>query len=152
MSTPTLIVEALRDILLTVTDVDEGSTDDYQPAIRSTKIALVIPPFSQMTRTELFTRDTVKVSHRFRCEFWVRLTATNRPDAIERAREVGYRASRTLMANPDLGGNTVIVGSFGDDNSVLQVTSDVDEAPREIGNAAYIVCTMFVNVIDYTNE
>ena len=153
MSTVTQICDALITRLKTLPGVDQSSRDVYLPAIESQYISLIIPPLGQQTQvwTQTARRTPLFQSHRIRCEFWVKLDSGDIPGTLQRAREIGLLAIRSLLDEPTLGGVVQNVGHFGPGSNQMSIECDVAETPVVAAKVPYLVATVIVPLTDYAD-
>ena len=153
MSTVNQIVSALKAKLETLPGVDASSSDVYLPPVESQSIALIIPPFGQETRVEALSarRGQLMQSHRIRCEFWVKINTGDLATTLARAREIGLLACRALIADQSLGEKVSRVGFYGHGSEGPRVDVEVTDRPVQIAQAPYIVVTVIIGVIDYSD-
>lgn len=111
MTTISQVVTALAGVLDGITGVDVVDTTGYDGAITTQDVALIIPPFEQMSMYGFMTHDQSGnpdwQTHVVRCEFWCKIVSSV-ATAATRARTVEAAIVSTLMADVTLGG--VITG------------------------------------------
>lgn len=126
MTTISQVVTALAGVLDGITGVDVVDTTGYDAAITTQDVALIIPPFEQMSgygfMTHHQTGDPTWQSHVVRCEFWCKWTTSN-TQAATRARTVEAAIVAALLADQTLGG--VVTGIGVIDDSLTLASTEV---------------------------
>lgn len=158
MSTVHQVKLALKSLLSQISGVDQAELDNYLPPVKTQKIALVIPPFGQLTRVDQltstgnrFARKPVMQSHRIRCEFWVKIDTGNLALTLQRASDIPLEAIQLLMMNQTLGGAVSHVGNYGQGDNNKSIESETIDQPIQVAGVAYIVVVVNVPVIDYAD-
>jgi hypothetical protein len=158
VSIPTLIAQALSDIIIALTDVDQAAIDSYLPPVQTKSVALVIPPFGQQSRIDALTtagsryvpeRQTVMMSHRIPLELWVKIDTGHLAQTITRARELPTLAIQAILANATLNNTVDRVGNYGPGDNTASIETDTFDRPVQIDGVPYIVIAITVPVIAY---
>lgn len=153
MSSVTIIAQALEIRLATLSGVDQSSVSTYTPPVETKNIALIIPPLGLESRLDRMAGrgSPLMQSHRIQCEFWVRVDKADLAMTMERSREIGLAAMRLLIQDQSLGGAVQSVGQFGPGSNALALSSKVNDFPITIQGMTFIVVTVTVGVIDYSD-
>jgi len=137
VATVTSIATALMDTLNTaLADVDYASIDEYLPSVKTEKVALLVTPAGQadVGRFQSFASN-LELTHRIRCEFWVKIDKADMAATMSRAREIPLDAMRILLSNDgasyELAPNT-------------EMESSTTDGPVTTGNASYLVAALIV--------
>lgn len=153
--TVTQIVTELRTILSALPDVDYASQDNYEPAIKSRKIALLIVPFEQRGSLSYgaiggsIGTYSIAHSHRITCEFWIKVNTGHIDEAMQRGRDICLEAMLLLSANPTLNGMVTQLGAssirgnsaFGGLLAEYEILGHIDRA-----NVPFVVGKVYVPV------
>lgn len=144
------IVGGLKTIISAISAVDQATTDDYFPPIKTADTALVITAFGQETETGRLDQGGSRYqAHRFRCELWVKHNGSD-ASLTQRARAVGSAAVEAILASPTLGGVVDTVGFYDGRRFDYLVRSETANEMIEVGGIPYLVITIIVPVTDFT--
>jgi hypothetical protein len=150
MSSIATIVGALRTTL-TVSGVDQASTDEYLPPIQTANTALIIPAMGMRSQFGTYNfEDTSNYQvHFIRCEYWVKHTGNN-ASLTQRARAVLAAGVRALFDNTTLSGAVDTVGAWNGSGFDVSIEASISEQLIEVGGAAFLVATLIVPVTDFS--
>lgn len=150
MATVATIAALLMQALQTLPDIDQASIDHYLPPVTTQKIAVVIPPLDQKTRSQAPTagRGPRLYWYQIRCEFWVKLNAGDIPTGVARVREIGRQAIDVLWTDRRLNDGGLRVGWIGPGDG-QGIQADVGERPLNVGGVDYLVATVYAPIVDY---
>lgn len=143
MSDTSAVVAAMVDVLRTaLPEVDAWDTAGYLPAITTQRVALVATALGHSDAGYLTSAGWMRVVHRPRFEFWVRVDMGDAAGCVTTARDIGYRAMRALVA-ADGAGYTLLGGEGAE-----TFTAAVDELPLgKVGTEIpFFRCTLTASV------
>jgi len=142
------VATQLRLILDTLTEVDYSSLNDYTPATRTSKVALLIVPFEQSGMMQFGGVGNVSLihAHRLACEFWIRADGGTVATAMEYGRDICLKAMRLIAANPTLNGTVAQVGSSLLGTMGLIGSYDILPRYEDKGSVKFVIARLFVPV------
>lgn len=150
MATIAQIVTALASTLTSnIAQIDQSSTGEYLPSIKTANTALIIPAFGQESEAGILNLAGDEYqTHRIRCEFWVKHTGDN-ASLTTRTRAIAGEAVRVLMTNSTLGDVVHTVGYYNGTDFEYVIRTTVADGLIEVGGAPYCVVTVLVPVTDF---
>lgn len=138
MATASDVAAALVAVLRTdLAEVDQSSTSGFLPLVPSSSVALVATALGHQDIGYVYSAGWMHVVHRFRMRFFVKHVNGQESTTVQRARDVGYRAMRALVAH-DGTGYTL---SAGDNDSMV---SEILPEMVEVGGQPYVLVTLTV--------
>lgn len=155
MATLDQVVTQVKTILTTaLPQIDQSSTDEYLPPIKTADTALIIPAFGMQTEVNRVTIQGTIYQRRYtiRIEFWVKHLGSN-SGLTQRVRTLVKGVDEALAENLTLNSTVGVTGGFAATQFELPVQTVVDDGMIEIGGAAYcrVVTTLrFADLETYT--
>lgn len=148
MAEITDVVTELKSILSALPDVDHSSLDEYTPAIKTQKVALLIVPFEQSGAMAYGSTGKYSLvhAHRLVCEFWIKVDTGHIDVAMQRGRDICLQALRLIAANPTLNGSVLQVGSSLTGEQGMVGRYDVLPRYEERNQIPYVIARLHVPV------
>lgn len=133
-----------------LSQVDQASTGDFLPSVKTANIALIAPAFGYRTQIGYANLNAdLYRNHWLPVEFWIKHTGSD-SDAMDRARKVIDDALAVLLADETLSGAVDTLGTYDGETFDFVIEAEVVEAPMDTGQGVvFLLARMTVPVVEF---
>lgn len=134
MSSVTQLTQSLIDVLTAaLSEIDAADAAGYEPAIESQSIALIGTALGHSDEGHVYSMGWVQTVHHIRLELWTKFDQGDAAACITRARDVGHRAIKALVAADGTGAYNLMAAGTG-----VAIMAATDSQMLVVNSAPYI--------------